>query len=202
MDIRLYLLTIIAITVTIEFSMALTAQQKTYRRKVVGRAVRLLRERLNVSQSGLARMVGKTVDAGTVSRWERGSLFPQPWKLGKLEEIARKNGFDDIVETFATPLETWKAGMALTHPELVDLITLLEIAVLNADILGSDSQEDHAAFEGLRAAAKAVEERIVAHDRDGEPPFLFDDYQRRLMDELREKHQPERRMPRGKATKR
>src|SRR5260370_36494103 len=102
MDIRLYLLTIIAITVTIEFSMALTAQQKTYRRKVVGRAVRLLRERLNVSQSGLARMGGRTVDAGTVSRWERGSLVPQACKLVKLEESARRNGFVDIVETFAS----------------------------------------------------------------------------------------------------
>lgn len=167
----------------------------------MGSAIRHLRLTLKLSQKGFAEKIDRTVDAGTVSRWERGTLAPHKWKVEKLIAMAEAAGLNVVKDALESPLENWRAGLAVAMPELANRVTLLEIAAINADLYANDSAEDHDAFEQLRAAAAAVEQRLIAHVQEGDEPFLYDDYQRSFIAGLAEKHgsqKPARRLRNGK----
>lgn len=50
--------------------------------------VKDLREKLQLTQEGLARKIG--VSWGTVSRWERGRVTPSPLAKDKLKRLLKK----------------------------------------------------------------------------------------------------------------
>jgi transcriptional regulator with XRE-family HTH domain len=166
--------------------LAFTKEQKSLRCSVVGRAVRLLRERLSLSQPQLARLIGGDTDAGSVSRWERALLTPHLWKREKLAQLARRRGWTEIADALLDPAANWKA--TISNRYVLDLITLLEICALNVDIAGLNNAADELFYHALDGVAAIVRDRIVAGYKTGAPVVLLTDEQRKywfgMIDEL------------------
>jgi DNA-binding transcriptional regulator YiaG len=157
------------------------------RRKAVGMAIRSLRERLHLSQSGFAEKFSRIVDYyGTVSRWERGALLPQPWKRKKLAAIAREAGCEDLAAIFAGENLDWRIRFAAL-PEFHELsrtLTLLEICTLNAYGALESEPEAYEAFIGLQRTARSFLNHIAANAANGKAPLLFDSLQREVWMDL------------------
>ena len=150
--------------------------EKTSRRKLVGKAVRLLRQRLGVSQERLADMIGTEVTGATVSRWERGTLMPHPNKRKKLGRIAAKNGMKHIEGAF-TPevgIEDFLAALAVNFPEPYEQILLLDLLVLNAFVVLDCEEEGeyHNRFVALMTEAGELFDRLVELSSVGEEIFV------------------------------
>ncbi|MFB3826473.1 MAG: helix-turn-helix domain-containing protein [Bryobacteraceae bacterium] len=156
--------------------MALSKQEKDTKRQTVARAVRMLRNRLGYSQPKLARSVGEDLDAGSVSRWERGLLAPQPANREALARLAERHGWNDLAAVFKEPLKEWKT--IVFGPAERRLLGLFEIILLNhefdpgdgAAIPGELYQEVvnaiHAAVKALKRAHAAGEQiQMIGHEQ-------------------------------------
>jgi transcriptional regulator with XRE-family HTH domain len=167
---------------------------KMLRRKIVGNAVRQLREHLKISRNSLARLIdektGKnTTDASAVARWERGRVLPQPWKRGRLAEIAEANGRKDLADCFRDPVENWRTTMIRSNDDfraknLDRLLTLMEIVAINMNSLEGSGDPGFGAFEvefiALREIADSICRRMFKKFSPNHPPILLDDHQRSL----------------------
>jgi len=176
------------------------------RRKIVGQAVRQLREHMGaasgtaaISRNWLANIIdqptGKhTTDAGGVARWERAKILPQAWKRKRLAEIAEENGRKDLASAFGDPIENWRTSLQSSddrkQKDLARYITLLEIVAINMHFLEvSDLPGESGSgptyrggfeiyFETLLAAARELSRLMVSKFGPDHPPILLDDYQR------------------------
>jgi transcriptional regulator with XRE-family HTH domain len=143
--------------------MALSHEQKQTKRRTVGRAVKMLRNRLGWSQPKLARAIGDDLDSGSVSRWERGLLAPQPANREALARMAERHGWNDLVAAFSEPLSEWKA--VIFDPPERHLLALFEIILLNHELAeGDGSVISRAQFqEVVNAVLAAVKTLKRAH---------------------------------------
>jgi hypothetical protein len=160
--------------------MALTEDEKTLRRKVVGCAVRRLREYMGISQTELGRRIDgaagtgrrATTDGGSVCRWEKGEILPNEWKRRELIRMAEKCDRNDLAALLDDPLQNWRA---MLDKRSLDFLTLLEICMLNQDVL------DRTFYEGaLTAMADQVLAQLMQHFTPERRPVLLDDHQRAL----------------------
>ena len=81
-------------------------------------AVAELRERLEVSQPELARIIDKQSARGknggpkthqqTISSWENGAGVPSPRNRMALGKIAAKHGHETLAKLFRAPIATWR----------------------------------------------------------------------------------------------
>jgi DNA-binding transcriptional regulator YiaG len=176
-----------------------SSAEKTAKRKWFGPAVKLMRKRLGLSQSQLARKIGRNVDAGTVSRWERGKLRPHPWKRRKLADLAAEGGMLDLAKMFEDGNPHWRIGLSLaakTDPVSSDdiemanfsrFLTLLEICAVNAFAGQYSTEEAHTAMRTLKSTVEKFVTFLVSEAEGGESIFFFDDFQRSVwMDVLKE----------------
>jgi transcriptional regulator with XRE-family HTH domain len=167
--------------------MALSDDEKVIRRRVIGTAIRLLREHLSLSQPGLARMLGDDTDPVSVSRWERGIAMPHPDKRETLAGIARKNKRSDLEATFLDPVQNWKATLN-DNGYVADLITLLEICAINENLISSEKAGGDEWYVVLAEVAAQIRDRLVRRVRQGGTVRLLTDAQRHLwfgmLDEL------------------
>jgi DNA-binding transcriptional regulator YiaG len=156
------------------------------RRSAVGRAIGILRSRLNLSQSQLAKKIGSTVDNGTVSRWERGALLPHPWKRKKLAAIARDAGCEDLAAVFAGENLDWRIRFAAS-PDFVELsrtLTTLEICTINAFTAKEVEAKAYETFRKLQSTAHGFLNHLLANAKNVDAPLLFDSLQRELWMDL------------------
>lgn len=156
---RLYVLT----------SWCMASEHKTQtKRQTTSRAVKTLRNRLGWSQPKLARAVSEDLDGGSISRWERGILGPQPANRRALEQLAEKHGYHDLAAAFGDPLAEWKTivfSAADRH-----LLALFEIILLNREeahddgsvIPGKQFQE---VMDAVLAAVKTLKRAHAAGKR-------------------------------------
>jgi transcriptional regulator with XRE-family HTH domain len=169
-------------------AMALTDDEKEVRKKVIGMAVRLLRDHLGLSQAQFARLLDEQADPMGVSKWERATVTPHPETREKLADIARKNDRPDLEAAFRDPVMNWKGTLPGNARYVSDLITLLEICAINQHIAGLDDREDDFWYQALDQMAALVRDRIVEKARKGVRPLLVNDAQRQywfsLMEEL------------------
>jgi len=169
--------------------MALSETEKLLRRKIVGAAVRRLREHLAIGQTELGRMIDggadrrSVTDPGSVSRWERAEVLPHEWKRKELVRIARESGRNDLADAISDPVRNWRTSLLAQNRYLFNSIIMLEICALNQQALTSDF---YAA--ALDAMAILVRDELLKHFTPQKPPVLLDDYQRdfwnTMMDEI------------------
>jgi hypothetical protein len=159
--------------------MALSETDKMLRRKLVGAAVRRLREHLSIGQTELGRMIDggadrrSVTDPGSVSRWERGEVLPHEWKRNELVRIAREHSRNDLADAISDPVRNWRAGLLTQNRYMFNLITLLEICALNQEALG-----DSFYAPALSEMAAVVRDQLMKVFTPQKPPVLLDDYQR------------------------
>jgi hypothetical protein len=138
----------------------------------------LLREHLGgdkpLPQSRFARKLD--VDAGTVSRWERGDLYPQPAQRSALISFARKARRNDLADAFRNPTANWRWAIQ-SNPMLANTLFLLELAALNRSALAREGEED-TYMEALYEIAAIVRDRLVERYKAGGHIVLMDDIQR------------------------
>jgi transcriptional regulator with XRE-family HTH domain len=158
--------------------MALSDDEKVVRRKVVGSAVRLLRDHLDMSQSQFARELAESADTMAVSRWERGVVLPHPETREKLAAMARKSGRRDLEAAFLDPVENWKSTLPGNATYVSDLITLLEICAINQHVAGLTDPEDEVWYVALDQMAALVRDRLVKRVKEGATVLLVNDTQR------------------------
>jgi DNA-binding transcriptional regulator YiaG len=157
----------------------------TPRRIVLGEAVKVLRGRLEVTQAKFAQILD--VDAGTVSRWERGDLAPTQRKCQALAVLARKKGVRDIAAVFADPLKSWMALYRSFEPYRMDQITALEIVTVNANILFEDIAAQRL-LQQLDIAVESLTKLLIKHVAEGEEMRLLDEAQQTLWLDTLERH--------------
>lgn len=124
--------------------MPLDAEAKTYRRKLIGDAVRRLRQRLNVSQEKLADLVGDETSACTVSRWELSRLKPYPRSRARLAQVAMEHGWLDLVADLDTPVpfEEWLDLFKINFPDEHANLMTTSLVTMNAHLLYPEGCED------------------------------------------------------------
>jgi transcriptional regulator with XRE-family HTH domain len=171
---------------------------KMLRRKIVGQAVRQLREHLKITRNSLARQIDEqtgrsTTDAGAVARWENGKILPQPWKRDRLAEIAAANGRKDLADCFSDPMENWRTTMIRSSDDfraknLDRLLTLLEIITINMSTLEASGDTGFGQFEthfmALRYFGDELAQLMLKKFTPDHPPTLLDDHQRALWNAL------------------
>ena len=158
--------------------MALSDDEKLVRRKVLGKATRLLRDHLGLAQPKFAALLGADTDSMSVSRWERAVATPHPSKRERLAEIARKNGRLDLEAAFLDPVKNWKATLPGNPAYVSNLITLLEICAINQSVAGLDNDEDDFWYQALDQMAGLVKDRLVKQVKEGGTVLLLNDAQR------------------------
>lgn len=114
--------------------MALSKADKVRKAQVLAVSIRMLRERLRLSQEVLAERID--ADPGSVSRWERGEFSPTPSKRRRLAAIARKHGWGDLCMAFEQPIYGWKSAL-LSHRER-RWSALFELVLLNRPLPHDD----------------------------------------------------------------
>ncbi len=162
--------------------MPLTQDEKRLRKKLVGDAVRRLREHLGVTQVVLGRMIDEaagagrraTTDGGAVWGWEKGENLPHEWKRRTLIRIAEKHGRRDLADLLGDPVRNWRALLRDKDKALFESITLLEICALNQEVLGGDNVYRYALSEMTALIRDELRKRFTPE----RPPTLMDDYQR------------------------
>ena len=175
--------------------MALSETEKMLRRKIVGAAVRRLREHLAIGQTELGRMIDggadrrSVTDPGSVSRWERAEVLPHEWKRNELVRIARQHGRNDLADAISDPVRNWRAGLLTQNRYMFNLITLLEICALNQEALG-----DSFYAPALGEMAAVVRDQLMKVFTPQKPPVLLDDYQRDFWNTMTEEIEQGRRI--------
>jgi hypothetical protein len=159
--------------------MALTDDEKVIRKIVCGKAIRMLREHWNISQQGLANMLGEDTDFVSVSRWERGVALPHPGKRNMMAEIARKGKRSDLEAIFRDPVQNWKATLE-GNGYVADLITLLEICAINEHLTSVEKGGDDEWYVVLSQTASLIRDRLVKRVQAGGKIRLLTDEQRHL----------------------
>src|SRR5207245_254815 len=86
----------------------INSNEKMLKQKIVGRTVYLLRRRLHLTQLKLAEEIGWNIDAGSISRWERGACLPQSAARKRLVDIAQRAGQQSLADVFAEPISNWR----------------------------------------------------------------------------------------------
>jgi hypothetical protein len=166
--------------------MPLTPDEKMLRKRLVGDAIRRLREHLGISQTALGRMIDEaasadrhaTTDGGAVWGWEHGDNLPIEWKRRELVRIAIKNGRRDLAAIIEDPIRNWRMDLMAKNRSLFEAITLLEICAIN-QVDGTGPKLTDQAYE----ARYWLMERFTSEH----PPVLFDDFQRELWAKLKER---------------
>jgi transcriptional regulator with XRE-family HTH domain len=152
--------------------MATKITEKTLIRLDVQRAVRQLRDRLDISQARLAEMLGKLVESQvsmiTVSRWERGALLPYPKNRQGLAQIAMANGCWDIAAALGVdvPLAEWLSVLETNSPTTYRAWMVLSMCALNCDTFEPDGsnefgKEEEAIHQKIRAIVKSGEQILA-----------------------------------------
>jgi transcriptional regulator with XRE-family HTH domain len=107
--------------------MALSKADKVRKAQVLAASIRMLRERMRLSQEALAERID--ADPGSVSRWERGEFSPTPSKRRRLAAIARKHGWGDLCMAFEQPMYEWKSALLPERDRR--WLALFELVLLN-----------------------------------------------------------------------
>jgi transcriptional regulator with XRE-family HTH domain len=78
-----------------------------FRKRVIARSIRALREAEGWSQWEIARAVHSSVTASTISRWERGHATPNSANCRRLYGLAKRLKQDEIGFVFGLSDEVW-----------------------------------------------------------------------------------------------
>lgn len=127
--------------------------------------MKALRNRLGWSQGRLARAIDDDLDTGTVSRWERGLLTPQPKKREALARFAKRHGWSDIAAAFLQPFNEWKT--VILEPVERQRLALFEIVLLNHEYAPDDGsiipgEQFDAIMDALNAAVSTLKRARAA----------------------------------------
>src|SRR5689334_21907794 len=123
--------------------MAIDTDTKSSRRKLVGLAVKRLRDRLEISQEKLSDMIGPGVTANTICRWEKGTMMPYPTTRERLAEIAMDHGDIDLAAAFEVevPFEHWLTVFETNLPHEHRLMMALGMCAVYAPLFDPDDPD-------------------------------------------------------------
>jgi DNA-binding transcriptional regulator YiaG len=160
-------------------------RQDAPRRAILSEAVKALRGRLDLSQAKFAQTAD--IDAGTVSRWERGDLSPTQRKCEALAVLARKKGMLDIAAIFLAPVENWRTLLRDAEPAAMNRIAELEIIAVNSYCLTED-ENAQPLFQELDRVVDALTKLLLKHVAGDEEIRLWDAAHQTLWLEILERH--------------